>query len=76
MIKIKRHMTSSELSTSATNSDELIQDAAAALDNHNASEILGRVVFEGEDGKFYQMTVEAVIEEISRDHAEELSESE
>ena len=65
-IKIKRMIAAGELWDDARDTDALLTSADIALDKACSYEILGRVLFEGEDGKFYTVTVEAVIGEASK----------
>ena len=59
---------------------ELYRELGDLLDESNANEILGEIVFEGVDGKFYVVTVEACIGEASpeylADSRREIGESE
>lgn len=45
--------------------DEIMETAGQLLDDACTYEILGQNLFEGKDGKFYTVTVEAVIAEAS-----------
>ena len=47
------------------NTDELMNRAGLALDHACSHDIMGTVVFEGEDGKVYVGTVEFTIGEIN-----------
>ena len=71
-IKIKRMIDAGELWDDARNTDDLLTSAGIVLDKNCSSEILGRVLFESEDGKFYTVTVEAVIDEVSKGFVEDV----
>lgn len=55
---------------------ELLETCGQMLDDCCASEILGRVTFQADDGKWYRVHVEAVIEEADEAVVEELLEQE
>lgn len=74
-MKIKRFISSGDLDVAnVKDTKDLIKQAAYALDRAYAADILGddAVLFEGEDGKIYCMTVEAVIDEANPDYVEEV----
>jgi hypothetical protein len=74
-LKIKRFLADGHLDSSEIGYvSQLIEAAGAALDAHESHDILGTVVFEGEDGVTYVMTVEAVIGEINPDYLESVRE--
>lgn len=61
-IKIKTFIESGELDTDRiTDTDDIIDQAARALDKACAADILGCVLFIGEDGNVYTVTTEACI---------------
>lgn len=71
-MKIKRMLCTGEIGEVA-DTDELIERAGNLLDKSEAHEILGsEVVFEGEDGKFYVCTIEAVIGEASPEYLKQV----
>lgn len=51
--------------------DDILDEASAAMDASCVEEILGQVRFEGEDGKTYEIFLETNIIEVDKD--EELS---
>ncbi len=66
------HRQPSELWEDARDTSDLLTSAAIALDKACVNEILGRVLFEGENGKFYSATVEAVIRRASKAFVKEV----
>ena len=68
-IKIKRIIAAGELWEDARDTNDLLTSAGIVLDKNCSNEILGRVLFEGKDGKFYTVTVQAVIDEVSKGFA-------
>ena len=54
----------------------ILDNCGNLLDSSCSSDILGEVVFEGEDGKFYVITVEAVIAEGNPDYIKSVLEEE
>ena len=75
-MKIKRFLRTGELSGQQQTTEELLESAGDILDSTCAHEIMGEVVFEGEDGKFYVASVECVIGEINPNYLKELQEEE
>lgn len=71
-MKIKRFISSGELDVADVKDTKgLIEQAAYALDRAYAADILGGdVLFEGNDGKIYVMSVEAIIDEANPDHVQ------
>lgn len=61
-IKVKRWIEKGEFS-GEKDSDAILDYAGGLLDEACTYEILGQNLFEGKDGKFYTVTVEAVIAE-------------
>ena len=56
--------------------EELVENAGGALDSASSHDIMGEILFEGDDGKFYVGCVEFVISEANPDYVKEiLSES-
>ena len=66
-MKIKRWILAGEVPESDT-TEELLQDAGRCLDKVNSFEIVGSILFEGEDGKYYVGEVEFVISEANPDY--------
>ena len=61
-IKIKKWLKDgNEGLSDLKNTQHLIEAAGASLDACNASDIMGEILFQGEDGKYYVGTVEFVI---------------
>ena len=71
-IKIKRMIDAGELWDDACDTNDLLTSAGIVLDKACSNEILGRVLFEGKDGKFYTVTVQAVIDEVSKGFVEDV----
>ena len=66
-MNIKRMISSGELDDpkGIINTKTLLEQAGRLLDKSCAEQIIGSVVFEDEEGKFHQVTVEAVISEVN-----------
>jgi len=72
-IVVKRVIRSGELNIRpGTKQAELLEQAGANLDGSCSGEILGDVCFQAEDGKYYRMMVEALIEEVDKDYADNI----
>ena len=54
--------------------DQLMEAAGRALDACYSHEIVGNVIFKGEDGEYYVMTVEAIIGKANPDFIREFLE--
>jgi len=76
MVKVKRWIKGGELNESNVDQDSILDDCGNLLDKSCSHEILGEVVFEGDDGKFYVITVEAVIAEGNPDYIKSVLEEE
>jgi hypothetical protein len=73
-MKIKRWIQDGHgaLSCSGVNTEaDLIEAAGAALDSACSWDIMGEVMFEGEDGKIYVGCVEFIISEANPEYAKE-----
>ena len=70
-IKVKRWLKAGELDPKKVDQDDILDDCGALLDSAYSHEILGDVMFEGTDGKFYVITVEAIISEANPDFVKE-----
>lgn len=66
-LSIREWLASGELSLDLTTTNEVYESAGQILDKACSYDILGPVLFQGEDRKFYTMTVEAVLGEASED---------
>jgi hypothetical protein len=73
-IKVKRFISRGELDGTEKDTDAILESCANLLDRCESHEILGQVVFEGEDGKFYTATVEADIGEADPDYVKQVME--
>ena len=60
-LKVKKWIVSGELSGTNRTMDAVIAECGIRLDKSCTSEILGEVLFLATDGKYYTITVEAVI---------------
>ena len=68
--EIRRVIVDGELRLSnEPDKQELLDACGRALDKHYAQDAIGDVIFEGTDGKFYAVFVEAVITEVEKSHA-------
>lgn len=63
MLKVKQWIRSGELNETNKDSKSILENCGRLLDKTCAHDILGEVVFEGDDGKYYVVTVEASISE-------------
>jgi hypothetical protein len=70
-IKVKRWLKAGELDPTIFEQDDILENCGNLLDASCSHEILGDVMFEGTDGKFYTITVEAVISEANPDFVKE-----
>lgn len=71
---VKRVISSGELNiVPGTKQEELVEQAGANLDGCESHEILGDVCFQATNGKFYRMTVEAIIDEVDKSYADEIA---
>lgn len=52
-IKVKRWLKAGELNAKKIDQDDILDDCGALLDSSYSHDILGEVMFEGTDGKFY-----------------------
>lgn len=64
-LQIREWLAAEHLPIDIFTTNELYESAQEILDNACAYDILGSVLFVGEDGKYYTMTVEAVLDEAS-----------
>lgn len=71
-IKIKEWLVQGEFSGTEKDSQEVIEAAAGALDSSASHEILGQNLFQGMDGTYYTVTVEAIIRPVGRKAALEM----
>jgi hypothetical protein len=69
---VKKWIRSGELHTSSTTIKGVIEECGRALDRNCATDILGDVVFLGNDRKYYTITVEAVIQEANMEYVKDL----
>ena len=69
-MKIKRWIRDGNagLEEEVGDTDELLERAGFALDEHYSHEIMGEILFEGEDGKVYVGCVEFCINEANPDY--------
>jgi len=75
-LKVKRWIRDGELNAVNMDQDSILENCGALLDNACSHEILGDVVFEGTDGKFYVVTVEALISEGNPEYIKSVLEEE
>ena len=71
MVKVKRFISKGELDGREKDTDGILETCGDLLDGACSSEILGTVLFEGEDGKFYTVTLEAEIGEADPEFVKE-----
>lgn len=67
-MKITKWIRDGELSTPCGTTEELLERAGNLLDRMESHDMLGDILFVGEDGKTYVVTVEAVISEANPDY--------
>jgi len=72
-IKIKRwiHDGNDTLSNSVNNTDELLEAAADSLDSACSWDIVGPILFMGEDGQYYVGTVDFSISKAHPDYVKQ-----
>jgi hypothetical protein len=72
-MKIKRWIRDGNdgLSNDVNTEAELLEAAGAALDSHCSHDIMGEILFEGEDGKMYVGCVEFMISEANPEYVKE-----
>jgi len=71
-MKVKRWIRSGELDPAMTTQEEIIEACGNILDHNCAYDLLGDVLIEGDDGKFYVVTVEAVISEANAEYVKDV----
>jgi len=72
-VKIKRFIRAGNLRTDLVEDTvDLQMVASAAMKEHNIFPSIGEVVFEGEDGHFYAVTLKAVIDRVHPDYVKNL----
>jgi hypothetical protein len=71
---IKRFIAQGELDGEDPNTESLLESCGNLLDHSHSWDILGTVAFESDSGAFYEVTVEACINEISAERAKEIEE--
>jgi hypothetical protein len=65
-IKVKEWIRTGEIEGNPKTQARIIEQCGSLLDGASACEIIGEVLFKGTDGKYYAVTVEAVIGEASK----------
>jgi hypothetical protein len=75
-MKIKRWIKAGNDGLDCKTEEELLEVAGGALDSAYSHEIMGEVLFEGEDGKMYVGCVEFMITEASPKYVKEALEEE
>lgn len=71
-IKVAKWIRKGEFSGDEKDSGDIIDSACDLLNGAMATEIIGSNLFLGRDGKYYTVTVEAIIGEASKDYAQEV----
>jgi hypothetical protein len=69
-LRVKKWLSVGELSGMPKTQAEILEQCGNALDHCCSHDILGDVVFKATDGKFYTVTVEAVISECDASYAD------
>jgi hypothetical protein len=69
---VKKWICSGKLDPSNNTIEDVLVNCARCLDKNCAHDILGDVVFLGDNGKYYSITVEAVIHEADMDYVKDL----
>jgi hypothetical protein len=70
-IKVAEFIEKGELSGTEKDTEEILETCACLLDKSCSHEIVGPVLFKGKDGKWYTVTVEAVIGEAGKGFVED-----
>ena len=60
-LRVKKWIYSGELDSKIKDQEGILEQCGRALDRACSSEILGEVLFQATDGKYYVITVEALI---------------
>jgi hypothetical protein len=71
-IRVKEWIRTGELSGEPKTQAAIIDQCCACLDGAEATEIIGEVLFKATDGKYYTVTVEAVIGEASKEFVQDI----
>lgn len=71
-MKIKQWLKSGEFEGTEKDTKAVITSAGQMLDSASTPEILGTNLFEGSDGRYYTVTVEAVISEASEEFSSDI----
>lgn len=69
-LRVKKWICTGELSACKTEK-EIIEQCGRLLDRNCSGEILGEVLFKATNGKYYVVTVEAVIEEANPEYVKD-----
>jgi hypothetical protein len=67
-IKVKKWIRSGELNRRNRTQASILKQCGRALDKNNACDILGDVLYQATNGKYYVINVEAVIEEANPEY--------
>jgi hypothetical protein len=75
-LKVKKWLCTGELKGSPRTQRTILEQCGNLLDHACSYEILGLVMFQATDGKYYSVNVEAIIEEASPDLVKQVLEEE
>jgi hypothetical protein len=67
-IKVHKWIRSGELNSKNRTQASILAECGRALDKNNACDILGDVLYQATDGKYYVINVEAVIQEANPEY--------
>lgn len=71
-VGVKTWILAGEINDTVTDRDQLIKELGSMLDANNTGEIMGSVLFIGEDDQLYTVTVEAEVVRPTREFAQSL----
>lgn len=70
--RVRKWIRCGELSPSNTAIEDVIQNCGRALDHNGAPDILGDVLFQATNGKYYVINVEAIIQEANPEYVKDV----
>lgn len=71
-LRVKKWFESGELDSRNLKQDDILDECGRLLDKAYSHEILGQTLFQATDGKYYTITVEAVISEANPEYVKDL----
>ena len=74
-VTVKKWIKSGELNEDCVTQEDVLSNCGRLLVDSCSHEILGEVLFEGTDGKYYVITTEAMIQEANPEYVKEALEN-